>query len=124
MPLGRLNRECAPLVHEYAVEEGDCSHYMRNYDEEAIIKPVRTPAAKSLLSAIDNNFHTLAFCRRWLEQIGQTQHLVPLKHLVDCEVIRPYPPLCDIKGCYTAQYEQTILLRPNCKEVLSRGDDY
>lgn len=39
-------------------------------------------------------------------------------------VITPYPPLCDIKGSYTAQYEHTILLRPTCKEVLSRGDDY
>jgi len=37
---------------------------------------------------------------------------------------QPYPPLVDVKGCYTAQYEHTILLRPTRKEVLSRGDDY
>lgn len=36
----------------------------------------------------------------------------------------PYPPLCDIKGSYTAQYEHTLLLKPSGKEVLSRGDDY
>ena len=35
-----------------------------------------------------------------------------------------YPPLCDIRGSYTAQLEHTILLRPTCKEVISRGDDY
>ena len=29
-----------------------------------------------------------------------------------------------IAGCYTAQYEHTILLRPTCKEVISRGTDY
>jgi methionyl aminopeptidase len=29
-----------------------------------------------------------------------------------------------VKGCYTAQYEHTIMLRPTCKEVVSRGDDY
>ena len=35
-----------------------------------------------------------------------------------------YPPLCDKIGSYVAQYEHTILLRPTCKEVDSRGDDY
>ena len=41
-------------------------------------------------------------------------------------VVDAYPPLCDVKGCYTAQYEHTILLRPTYKEValVSRGDDY
>ena len=29
-----------------------------------------------------------------------------------------------VKGSYVAQYEHTILLRPTCKEVLSRGDDF
>merc|ERR1711939_450169 len=32
--------------------------------------------------------------------------------------------LVDIKGSYTAQYEHTILMRPNVKGVISRGDDY
>ena len=39
-------------------------------------------------------------------------------------IVEPYPPLCDVKGCYTAQFEHTILLRPTCKEIVSRGDDY
>ena len=39
-------------------------------------------------------------------------------------IIQPYPPLCDVKGCYTAQYEHTLIMRPTCKEVVSRGDDY
>jgi methionine aminopeptidase len=39
-------------------------------------------------------------------------------------IVEPYPPLCDVKGSYTAQYEHTILLKPTCKEVVSRGDDY
>ena len=30
----------------------------------------------------------------------------------------------DIKGSYVAQYEHTLLLRPGCKEVLSRGLDF
>lgn len=30
----------------------------------------------------------------------------------------------DSPGSYTAQYEHTLVLRPTCKEVLSRGNDY
>ena len=46
--------------------------------------------------------------------------------IVSCITVplQPYPPLCDVKGSYVAQYEHTILLRPTCKEVLSKGDDY
>ena len=54
----------------------------------------------------------------------QTKYLLALKNLCDNGVVDPCPPLCDIKGCYTAQFEHTILLRPTVKEVISRGDDY
>ena len=54
----------------------------------------------------------------------QTKYLLALKNLCDAGVVDAYPPLCDIKGCYTAQFEHTILLRPTVKEVISRGDDY
>lgn len=47
-----------------------------------------------------------------------------LKQLCDAGLVNAYPPLCDVRGSYVAQYEHTILLRPTCKEVLSRGDDY
>jgi len=47
-----------------------------------------------------------------------------LKDLGEKGIVEPYPPLCDVKGCYTAQFEHTILLRPTCKEVISRGTDY
>ena len=32
--------------------------------------------------------------------------------------------VCLILYMCLTQYEHTILLRPTCKEVLSRGDDY
>jgi len=96
------------------------------------------PKAKKLLSHINRTFGTLAFCRRWLERADggsatvnsgaagakQEKYLGALKNLCDVGIIQAYPPLCDVKGSYTAQYEHTILLRPNCKEILSRGDDY
>eukprot|EP00002_Diphylleia_rotans_P013874 TRINITY_DN26_c0_g1_i1.p1 TRINITY_DN26_c0_g1~~TRINITY_DN26_c0_g1_i1.p1 ORF type:complete len:491 (-),score=134.25 TRINITY_DN26_c0_g1_i1:236-1708(-) len=106
------------LIHE----DLETSHYMKNFDAPHV--PLRLPRAKSLLATIEKNFGTLAFCRRYLDRLGETKYLAALRNLCDVGIINPYPPLCDVKGCYTAQLEHTILLRPSCKEVLSRGDDY
>ena len=118
----------------YVNEDYECSHYMKNFDAPHI--PLRMPKAKRLLSHINRTFGTLAFCRRWLERADggsfttnanrgkQERYLGALKNLCDVGIVQAYPPLCDIKGCYTAQYEHTIVLRPTCKEILSRGDDF
>lgn len=106
----------------YVHDDMETSHYMKNFDVGHV--PLRMPKAKGLLNTITKNFGTLAFCRRWLDRAGETKYLMALKNLCDNGIVDPYPPLCDVKGCYTAQYEHTILLRPTCKEVLSRGDDY
>jgi methionyl aminopeptidase len=84
----------------------------------------RLLSSKSLLNVINKHFGTLAFCRRWLDRVGCTKYQMALKDLCDKGVVDPYPPLCDVKGSYTAQFEHTILLRPTCKEVVSRGEDY
>lgn len=106
----------------YVHDDMECSHYMKNFEAGHI--PLRMPKSKSLLNTITKHFSTLAFCRRWLDRAGETKYLMALKNLCDVGIVDSYPPLCDIKGCYTAQFEHTILLRPTCKEVLSRGDDY
>ncbi|CAG9785153.1 unnamed protein product [Diatraea saccharalis] len=103
-------------------DDMDCSHYMKNFDQQFV--PLRLQSSKQLLNLINKNFGTLAFCKRWLERAGASRYAMALKDLCDKGVVDPYPPLCDIKGCYTAQFEHTILLRPTCKEVISRGDDY
>lgn len=86
--------------------------------------PLRLNRAKQLLNTINKEFGTLAFCPRYLEYLGETKFNMALKNLVDVGIVNPYPPLVDIKGSYTAQYEHTIVLKPTCKEVLTRGDDY
>ncbi|KAG9490393.1 methionine aminopeptidase 2 [Eleutherodactylus coqui] len=106
------------VVHD----DMECSHYMKNFDVGHV--PIRLPRAKHLLNVVNENFGTLAFCRRWLDRLGESKYLMALKNLCDLGIVDPYPPLCDIKGSYTAQFEHTILLRPTCKEVVSRGDDY
>lgn len=106
----------------YVREDLECSHYMKNFNVGHV--PLRLPRAKSLLATIDKNFGTLAFCRRFLDRIGEEKYLMALKNLCDVGVVDPYPPLCDNKGCYVAQFEHTLYLHPTRKEVLSRGDDY
>ena len=118
----------------YVIEDGECSHFMKNFDAPHV--PLRMPAAKKLLAHINRTFGTLAFCRRWLERDDggsftvnqnagkQERYFGALKNLCDVGIVQPFPPLCDVKGSYVAQYEHTILLRPTCKEVLSRGQDY
>ena len=100
----------------------ECSHYMKNFNARNV--PLRLPRTKQLLSSINKHFGTLAFCKRYLERVGETKYAMALKQLVDARIVDPYPPLCDIRGCYTAQFEHTILLRPTCKEVISKGQDY
>ncbi|TRY74961.1 hypothetical protein TCAL_04967 [Tigriopus californicus] len=106
------------VVHD----DMETSHYMKNFDVGHV--PLRLQRSKQLLNTINKHFGTLAFCRRWLDRLGETRYLMALKDLGEKGIVEPYPPLCDVKGCYTAQFEHTILLRPTCKEVISRGDDY
>lgn len=103
----------------------EVSHYMLNDNAPpGAHSNVRSASSKRLHNVIRENFGTLAFCRRYLDRLGESKYLLSLKTLVDSGIIDPYPPLCDIRGCYTAQYEHTLILRPTCKEVLSRGEDY
>lgn len=106
----------------YVHDDMECSHYMKEFYATNV--PLRMAKSRQLLHAIDKNFGTLAFCRRWLDRIGQTRYLMALKNLCENNLVSPYPPLCDVKGSFTAQFEHTIILRPTCKEVVSRGDDY
>lgn len=61
---------------------------------------------------------------RYLDRIGEQKYLMALKNLCDAGVVDAYPPLCDQRGSYVAQFEHTIYLHPTRKEVISRGDDY
>ncbi|CDS40613.1 methionyl aminopeptidase 2 [Echinococcus multilocularis] len=106
------------VVHD----DMECSHYMKDFEVGHV--PLRQTRAKQLLATIDKHFGTLAFCRRWLDRLGETKYLMGLKNLVDVGVIKAYPPLVDTRNSYTAQWEHTVILRPTCKEVVTRGDDY
>ncbi|CAK7213287.1 Methionine aminopeptidase 2 [Sporothrix bragantina] len=106
----------------YVRDEGECSHYALRSDAPNV--PLRITSAKTVLNVIKKNFGTLPFCRRYIDRLGHDKYLLGLNSLVSNGIVESYPPLVDKKGSYTAQFEHTILLRPNVKEVISRGDDY
>jgi len=106
----------------YVRDDLETSHYAKRGDAPKVA--LRVSSARKLLNVIDKNFGTLPFCRRYLDRLGQDKYLLGLNNLVESGIVEAYPPLCDVKGSYTAQLEHTFILRPNCKEVISRGEDY
>lgn len=100
----------------------ECSHYMKEFNAPKV--PLKHKYSKSLLNCINNNFSTLAWCRRWVEDLGEENYLIGLRELVQTGIVKEYPPLCDVSGCFVAQYEHSLILKPTGKEVLSIGDDF
>lgn len=86
----------------------EVSHYARNLDAPNI--SLRLTSAKNILNVINKNFGTLPFCRRYLDRLGQDKYLLGLNNLVSSGIVEAYPPLCDSKGSYTAQFEHVRCL--------------
>ena len=104
-------------------EKKNWSHFMKSPDAFNNAK-IKSGQAKALFKYIDEHFSTMAFCPRWLEESGFTGIDKSLKYLCDHNLVDPYPPLADIKGCYTSQFEHSLMLKPTCKEVFTMDDDY
>ncbi|KAH1056088.1 hypothetical protein J1N35_034153 [Gossypium stocksii] len=102
----------------YVREDLECNHYMKNFDAGHIL--LRLPRAKQLLATINKSFSTSAFCRRYLDHLGETKYLMALNNLCDVSTVQSYLHLCNIKGSYVSKFEHTILLRLTCKKVISR----
>ncbi|KAI8932216.1 hypothetical protein NX059_011095 [Plenodomus lindquistii] len=96
--------------------------YSRN--EHASTSGIHLASAKSLLKVIDENFGTLPFSRNYLERVGAKNYHLGMRSLISNGVVECYAPLVDSPGSYVAQFEHTVLLRQNCKEIISRGNDY
>lgn len=52
----------------YVMETEDTSHYMRTFDAKPV--PIRNARSRALLKLIEDNYSTLAFARRWLDELG------------------------------------------------------
>lgn len=55
-----------------------------------------------MFNFIESHYKTLAFCKRWLFEEKVIDNALPLKELVDANVVNDYPPLCDVSGSYVA----------------------
>lgn len=97
------------------------THYMQKSQGFSNLK---LKSSKLLKNFIDKTYKTLPFCSRWLDKAFKNNYKIGLKELVNKNIITEYPPLVDIEGSYTAQWEHTILLKESGKEILSKGDDY
>eukprot|EP00483_Globobulimina_turgida_P005663 UN05673 len=101
---------------------GECSHFALIANKGYQL--IEHKGTKDLYKFINKRFATMPFCRRWLDDNGYKRHLMSLKNLVDNQIVRAYLPLWDIEGSFNAQYEHTVLLKPTCKEIVSRGNDF
>ena len=99
-------------------EIGECSHYMIDYNKDltSVSLPIKE---KKFLNTITDKFSTLAFCNRWLDTYNIPKYSRFVKSLCSEGVIKQYPPLCDIKGSFTSQFEETILITEKGNLVLS-----
>ncbi|KAL4873151.1 hypothetical protein BDV12DRAFT_182409 [Aspergillus spectabilis] len=84
----------------YVRDDMETSHYALVPNAPQV--PLRLSSAKNLLSVINKNFGTLPWCRRYLDRLGQDKYLLGLNNLVQSGIVQDYPPLCDVKGSYTA----------------------
>lgn len=92
----------------YVREDLECSHYMKNFDVGHI--PLRLPRAKQLLATINKNFSTLAFCRRYLDRLGETKYLMALKNLCDSGIVQVL--LCAVFHYTLLQFSKLYLTNP------------
>lgn len=99
-------------------EGSECSHYMidytTNYNDISLANKDR-----KCFDFIHKNFFTLAFCNRWLDFYDISKYNKILKNLCSTGIIKKYPPLYDIKGSFTAQFEHSIFIKDTCALVLT-----
>ena len=80
-------------------------------------KPVRLPAARSLLKEITENYRTLPFARRWLK--GERAEYA-LMLLLRSGAVHTYPVLWEVEGSLVSQAEHTVVILEEGCEVTTR----
>ncbi|KAI5190740.1 methionyl aminopeptidase [Nematocida sp. AWRm77] len=103
----------------YVNEKGDCSHYSIGNPNASS----KYPKAQALLGYIKDTFHTLPFCKRYLNP-PITNYELYVKNLVSIGALEDYPPLYDTPNSHVAQFEHTFCVKQAGIDVLSKGDDY
>lgn len=79
---------------------------------------IKLPKARKLYNHLKKKFNTLPFSSRYISDNNK------LKYLTIINAINSYPPLYDSKNSFSSQYEHTVYIQENGKEIISRGVDY
>jgi methionyl aminopeptidase len=74
--------------------------------QQVSTKPVRLPAARRILGVIRER-RGMPFARRWIPEERQD---FALSTLVSQGIVRAYPVLADIPGCFVSQHEHTLIV--------------
>ena len=121
---------------------GDVSHYMlkdsavlasvkyphlkpakqKRLPRSVNVTNLKTSTATTLLKTIQRRYGGLAFCKRWVSDVRG--YLGALLSLERAAVVAPYPPLADVKGSQTSQFEHTFFVKEEGIEVLTKDEDY
>ena len=97
------------------------SHFTAEKVDEAKLASI-PQASQDFYNLLRAKFRSFCFSQRHLEFENIDYTL--LEDLVSHGVVKAHSPLVDTPGSASAQFEHTILLRPECKEVVTRGTDY
>ena len=84
------------------------------------LKSVKNPYAKQLLKYIFENFRTLPFAERWLQNTVPKKHFKEaFRELLKSKALMGYPIFVEVSGKPVAQAEHTILVVEDGCEVLT-----
>jgi methionyl aminopeptidase len=81
-------------------------------------RPVRLPAARTLLKEISESYKTLPFARRWLK--GERAEYA-LMQLLRTGAVHRYPVLWEVEGALVSQAEHTVVVLEKGCEVTTRS---
>jgi methionyl aminopeptidase len=82
------------------------------------MRPVRLPAARTLLKEISEEYRTLPFARRWLQ--GERAEYA-LMQLLRAGCVHRYPVLWEAEGALVSQAEHTVVVIEKGCEVITRS---
>lgn len=80
------------------------------------MRPVRLPAARTLLKEISEEYKMLPFARRWLK--GERAEYA-LMQLLRAGCVHRYPVLWEVEGALVSQAEHTVVVLKNGCEVIT-----
>lgn len=104
-------------------DKSPCTHYMFNKKKQGTL---HNPSCKSIYEFVKKEFGTLPFSPKHIDfyNVIDVPSQIYTKLISNMKLFTAYPPLNDVKGSYVSQFEHTLYISENGKEVLTKGDDY